>query len=24
VCGATRGEALRRAYRALSEMPGPP
>lgn len=23
VCGATRGEALRRAYRALSEMPGP-
>ncbi|MDH1301990.1 hypothetical protein [Achromobacter sp. GD03932] len=23
VCGATRGEVLRRAYRALSEMPGP-
>lgn len=23
VCGATRGEALRRAYRALSELPGP-
>lgn len=23
VCGDTRGEALRRAYRALSEMPGP-
>lgn len=23
VCGATRGETLRRAYRALSEMPGP-
>ncbi|MNJ73297.1 hypothetical protein D3C77_700760 [compost metagenome] len=23
VYGATRGEALRRAYRALSEMPGP-
>lgn len=23
VCGVTRGDALRRAYRALSEMPGP-
>ena len=23
VCGATRGEVLRRAYRALSELPGP-